>query len=257
MLIFKNTRHATVKTGPNPKAGLRDADELAREIDRRVEQEACDRVTRMLATFQALGPGWQDKLHNDLSFILQAALLRYAIQTVTRLDTTRENHELRFQASSLFLRDCHHQLTSDPNGHERLDFVTGTISQGVRILSRVLTLDTEKASAAYVRANPQTTHAAIVQLVERDGHQPLGMWHSHIMCGANSTRPSSVDLANQDRFCAIGWDEVIGGIFSLDGYFRAYSTAHDFAFEVYGKGAEIVSQAPRETIIKLDMGRTS
>jgi hypothetical protein len=212
----------------------------------------------MLATFQALTPGWQDKLDNDASFILQAARLHHAIQGVTRHDTTPENHELRFQASSLFLRDCHHQLTSDPNGHERLVVVTGTISQeGVRILSRLLALDTENASAAYVRANPQTTHAAIVELVERDGHQPLGMWHSHIMRGANSTRPSSVDIANQDRFCAIGWDEVIGGIFSLDGFFRAYSTAHDFAFEVYGKGAEIVSQAPRETIIKLDIGRKS
>src|SRR6266436_3165313 len=100
----------------------------------------------MLATFQALAPGWQDKLDNDATFILQTARLRHAIQTVTRHGTTRENHELRFQASSLFLCDCHHQLTSDPNGHERLDFVTGTISpEGVRILSRVLTLDTEKA----------------------------------------------------------------------------------------------------------------
>jgi hypothetical protein len=250
MLIFKNIRHA--------KTGLCDADELAREIDRRVEQEARDRATHMLATFQALAPGWQDRLDNDATFILQAARLHHAIQGVTRHGTTPENHELRFQASSLFLRDCHRQLTSDPNGHERLVVVTGTISpEGVRILSRLLALDTEKASAAYVRANPQTTHAAIVELVERDGHQPLGMWHSHIMRGANSTRPSSVDIANQDRFCAIGWDEVIGGIFSLDGFFRAYSTAHDFAFEVYGKGAEIVSQAPRETIIKLDIGRKS
>jgi hypothetical protein len=249
MLVFKNIRRA--------KAGLRDANKLARELDRRVEQEARDRATHMLATFQALAPGWQDKLDNDATFILHTARLHHAIKGVIRHDTTPENHDIRFQASSLFLRDCHHQLTSDPNGHERLVVITGTITGGVRILSRLLALDMENASAAYVRANRQTTHAAIVQLVERDGHQPLGMWHSHIMRGANSTRPSSVDIANQDRFCAIGWDEVIGGIFSLDGYFRAYSTVRDFTFEVYGKGAEIVSQTPRETIIKLDMGRTS
>src|SRR5258707_5099053 len=104
MLIFKNIRRA--------RAGLRDADDLARELDRRVEQEARDRATHMLATFQALTPGWQDKLDKDASFILQAARLHHAIQGVTRHETTPENHELRFQASSLFLLDCHHQLTS-------------------------------------------------------------------------------------------------------------------------------------------------
>jgi hypothetical protein len=56
------------------------------------------------------------------------------------------------------------------------------------------------------------------------------------------------------RFCAIGWHEVIGGIFSLDGFFRAFSTARDFTFQPYGKGAEIVSQSPRETIKKIDVG---
>jgi hypothetical protein len=211
----------------------------------------------MLNTFKALAPGWQDHLDNDATYILEAARIRHALQTVVRNDTPTKP-DVCFQASSLFLRDCHRQLTSDPHGNERLVVVTGTVSpEGMRILSRLLTLDMEKASPAYVRANPHTTHTAIVQLVERDGHQPLAMWHSHTMHGANSTRPSGIDIANQERFCAIGWDETIGGIFSLDGFFRAFSTARDFDFRIYGRGAEMVSQTPRETVIKIDIGGKS
>jgi hypothetical protein len=249
MLLFKNTRRG--------KAGRRDAYQLARELDRRVEQDARERTARMLSTFKALQPGWQEHLDNDATYILEAARIRHAIQTVIRNDSAPKP-DLCFQTSSLFLRDCHRQLTSDPNGNERLVVVTGTVSpEGVRVLSRLLTVDMEKASAAYVRANPTTTHAALVRLVERDGHQPLAMWHSHIMHGANSTRPSGIDIANQERFCSIGWDETIGGIFSLDGFFRAFSTARDFQFHIYGRGAEIISQAPRETVIKIEIGGKS
>lgn len=248
MLFFKNSRRGC--------DGLRDADHLARDLDRRVAQDACDRAARMLDTFKALEPGWQERLDSDAAFILQSARIRHALQQVAHHDDAAESQQLRFQASSLFLRECHRHLTTDPSGNERLIVVTGTISpEGVRIISHVVGVDMDKASPAYVRANPQTTHNAIVQLVERDGHQPLGMWHSHIMRGANSTRPSGVDIANQERFSAVGWHEVIGGIFSLDGYFRIFSTARDFTFQPYGNGADIVSQSPRETIIKLELGR--
>jgi hypothetical protein len=77
------------------------------------------------------------------------------------------------------------------------------------------------------------------------------MFHSHIMHGAASTRPSGVDIANQQRFVAIGWTDVIGGIFSLDGYVRLFSTARDFSVSLYGNGADIKSDTPREKIIKL------
>ena len=78
------------------------------------------------------------------------------------------------------------------------------------------------------------------------------MAHNHVMHGLDSTRPSNVDLANQDRFVKIGWD-AIGGIFSIDGYARFFSTASDFDFSLFGAGAAIVSDAPRETIIKLEV----
>lgn len=236
------------------KSGRRDARQLAQELHRRVEDEARNRVTHMLDSFAALAPGWQAEIDNDAAYILEAGRLRQAIQDVMRQDKISDSQKLRFQASSLFLRDCHRTLTSDPNGHERLVIITGTTSpEGIRVLSRMVAVDMDNTSPAYVRGSPHATHKAIMELVERDGHQPLAMWHSHMMRGKHSTRPSGVDIANQERFCAIGWQEVIGGIFSLDGYFRAFSTARDFKLEVYGKGANIVSQRPRETIIKLDI----
>ena len=118
----------------------------------------------------------------------------------------------------------------------------------------MLHVDTDEASPAYVRAAPQQTHKAIVQLIERDGHALHAMWHSHIMRGASSTRPSGVDIANQERFCAMGWDEVIGGIFSLDGYVRLFSTVRDFTVSLYGNGADLITDTARDKVIKLTTG---
>jgi len=49
---------------------------------------------------------------------------------------------------------------------------------------------------------------------------------------------------------------VIGGIFSLDGYVRLFSTAHDFALSLYGNGVDIVTDGPREKILKLTTSGT-
>src|SRR5262245_19257998 len=150
MLLLRNSRRG--------KAGRRDADKLARDLDRRVEQDARERAARMLETFTALAPGWQDQLDNDATYILEAARIRHVLKGVIH-NEGMPKPDLRFQASSLVLRDCHRQLMSDPNGNERLVIVTGTISpEGVRILSRLVCVDMDKASPAYVRANPQTTH---------------------------------------------------------------------------------------------------
>jgi hypothetical protein len=229
-----------------------DAKALGRELEQRIEDATRARMTDMARAFERLETGWQERLQNGATFVLEAASIRHAIRDACNYGVTPQPMPLRFQASTLFIRDSHALLTGDPDGHERLHLVSGTVSEdGVRVLSRMVQVDTDKASAAYVRADAQSTHNTIVELVERDGHQLMGMWHSHIMHGANSTRPSGVDLANQQRFVEIGWDEVIGGIFSLDGYVRLFSTAHDFSLSLYGNGVDIISDGPREKILKL------
>ena len=83
-------------------------------------------------------------------------------------------------------------------------------------------------------------------------HLALFLIGAHVMRGAESTRPSSVDLANQDRFVRIGC-EAIGMIFSLDGFVRFFSTLTDFDLVLYGAGGSIVSDDPREKVIKLEV----
>jgi len=240
------------KPGRPGKAGALEAKDFARQLEERVDAVARRRIADITATFEALAPGWQERLENGATFILEAAAIRHAIRRTREQGVTREAPTLRLQASSLFLRDCHALLTGDPNGHERLHLVSGTVSDhGVRVLSRIVKVNADESSAAYVRAEPADTHRKIVQLVERDGHELHAMFHSHIMHGAASTRPSGIDIANQERFVTIGWTDVIGGIFSLDGYIRLFSTARDFTLSIYGNGANMVSDAPREKIIKL------
>lgn len=234
------------------KSGAAEAKELGRQLEERIETETRQRILAMTAAFAALDPGWQERLENSAAFIMEAASIRHAIRTVRQTGIAPEQPGLQLQTSSLFLKDCRDLLTSDPQGRERLHLVSGTISDdGVRVMSRIVKVDMDEASPAYVRAEANETHKKIIQLVEHDGHQLHAMFHSHIMRGPESTRPSGVDIANQERFCAIGWDDVIGGIFSLDGYVRLFSTAHDFTVSLYGKGAQVITDNPRQKIIKL------
>lgn len=244
---WKSTRAA--------KSGIAEAQDLGRELEDRIEAEARKRLDAMRTTIATLDKGWQDRLQQGAAFVMEAATLRHALRSVQPNGIGPELPALRLQASSLFLKDCRDLLTSDPNGHERLHLVSGTISDdGVRVMSRIIPVAMDEASPAYVRAAPSDTHKKIVQLVEDHGHPLLAMFHSHMMRGAECTRPSATDIANQDRFCAIGWDTVLGGIFSLDGYLRLFSTAHTFTVSIYGKGAEIITDTPRQKVIKLATG---
>lgn len=243
------------RTGKPGKTGAAQAKDLARELETRIDTVTRQRIMGMSATFDALEPDWQRRLEDDATFVMEAASIRHAIRHARTYATKPEPPELQFQVSSLFLRDAHTYLCGDPQGRERLALISGTIGDdGVRVLSRMLNVAMDEASPAYVRAAPRETHKAIVQLCERDGHPLHAMWHSHIMRGANSTRPSAVDLANQERFVNVGWTDTIGGICSCDGFFRLYSTVKDFSLSVYGNGVDLVSDTPREKILKLTMG---
>jgi hypothetical protein len=241
-----------LKSAQPGKPGAHEAKDFARKLEQQVETVTRRRIADITTTFEALTPGWEDRLENGAAFVREAAAVLHAIRTVRKYGLPREEPTLSIQVSSLFLKDCHAVLTADPRGHERLHLVSGTVSdQGVRVLSRIIEVEADESSAAYVRAAPADTHKKIIQLVERDGHELHAMFHSHIMRGAASTRPSGVDLANQGRFVEIGWTDVIGGIFSLDGYVRLFSTARDFSLSLYGNGVDIQSDSPREKILKL------
>jgi len=251
--MFGLTRASTRRSR---RQGAADATALCVELEERIEAASRARIAQVAQAALALQEGWQTALERDFAFLLQVTAVRAAMRrarTGSLILPPAENL-LRFQVSSLFLRECHEYLTADPVGRERLHLVSGTITpEGVRVLSRMEKVNVEHQSAAYVKADTMTTHKQLVALTERDGHALLAMFHSHIMRGAESTQPSDTDIANQERFAAIGWD-AIGGIFSLDGYVRFYSTCKDIDIDLYGNRADMISAGPRETVVKLAIG---
>jgi len=235
------------------RQGAADAATLYKELDQRIADASHERMANMAQAVLMLPDGWQHALESHFAFLVHVSTLRAAMRRARHGSpiAAPDERRLRFYVSTLFLRECFHFLTGDPMRRERLHLVTGpTTPEGIHVPSCMIKVDLEQQSAAYVAADPLATHKQLVALTERDGHQLLMVFHSHIMHGAASTQPSQTDITTQQRFAAIGWDAV-GGIFSLDGFIRFYSTCKDFSVELYGNGADIVSAAARETIVKL------
>ena len=231
----------------------KEADELTQAIERQLEKAGSDRIHKMARSVQKLEPDWDRSFEEDVAFVSQTSRARRALREVRVRKAGDLGEHLKFSVSSRFLRECATYLTADKSGHERLHLVSGIISEdGVRILSQIekVSFDETTKSAAYVAADPVDTTKRLVSL-ERDGHELLGMWHSHIMRGEHSSQPSSVDMENQRRFIQMGSD-AIGGIFTLDGYIRLFGTGKTFEVSVYGNGCKLVRAAPRETILKLE-----
>jgi len=235
---------------PAPR-GSAAAKQLFIRLDQHIEVLNRKRMAAMITTMAEVREGWQTSLQENLAFVLHTTAVRQAIREAATHPPSRTELPLRFQVSSLFLGDCWKDLTSDPHGREKMHFISGPITaDGLRVLSRIEQVTLDDQTSAYVRAEANETHKRVVNLVERDGHELLAMFHSHITRGADSTKPSATDIANQDRFVQIGW-QAIGGIFSLDGYIRFFSTWKDFDLDLYGNGAELVTCAPREKVVKL------
>jgi hypothetical protein len=239
--------------GRTAAKGLSEAKALCLEVEHALTVATQNRVAEMARVTREIRDGWPDELENGFAFIKEVTCALEAVRKVRGRVPGPAAMGMRFQASTIFLQECHRYLASDPQGRERMILVSGLVTpDGLRILSRMEEVVASKQSAAYVEADGASTHKQLVRLTERAGHDLLGMFHSHMTTGAESTRPSNIDLANQGRFAAIGW-EALAGIFSLDGYVRVFSTVSDFGFSLYGKGAQIVSDEPREKVIKLDI----
>lgn len=247
MKLFSKSNWVTSKQA---KRGRQEAAELILECEHRIKQESLTRIDGIAQAIRKLPTDWDDSIERNVAFVLKANAARQNMRSArTHKPAAQPDDILRFQASTLFLIDCWQQLTPDQN--EQMRLITGPITpDGVRVLSRILQVQYAEQSSVYVKADPQETHKQLVSLTERDGHELLAMVHSHIMKGASSTKPSCVDIEHQERFVKIGCD-AIGGIFSLDGYVRFFSTCSEISVLVYGNGAELVEDLPREKVFKL------
>lgn len=230
-----------------------DAERLCRDFERQLAEATRSRLDRIDEAVTRLEPGWDDTVARDTAFLRHAGAARRALRELTtaRTHTPHSADSLRFQVSTRFLRDCWTYLISDPSGDELMHLVTGPITaDGLRILAQMERITFAEKSPGYVAANRGDTHRRVIAL-EADGHPLLAMFHSHIMHGRESTEPSTIDLANQDRFLNIGWD-AIGGIFTLDGWVRLFGTGKPITVDVYGKSATVVERGTHHALIKLD-----
>jgi hypothetical protein len=234
--------------------GHADAKELCQHIEQHLEHASGERMLRLARSIRNLQDDWQATAESDIAFISEIARLRLAVRT-TRAgysNPTPREKRLHYVVSTLFPEDdCFRYLTSDPARREIMHLVTGPVTlDGVRVLSRVEKVSLQQQSDTYVKADPLAIHKQLIALTECHGHQPLAWFHNHPGNGVESTQPSEIDLATQDRLSGIGWD-VVAGIFSLDGVVRFFSTTQDFEIAIYGNGAKVISAMPRETIIQL------
>ncbi len=229
-----------------------EAGNVIAETDGMLAQRSQERIEDASRKVSELEADWEQVLDGNADFVRDIGHARERLLDISRKEIPNPGtDDLRFQMSTLFMIECWEYLTGDPSRSERLHLVTGTEApDGLRTLSRMEQLKLSDQSPAYVRADRDDTHLRLVNLTETHGHPVLAMFHSHMSRGPRSTSPSETDLSNQRRFEKLGC-EAIGGIFSLDGYARFFSTMKPFELLVFGKGAECISDNPMEKVIKL------
>lgn len=240
------------KTKFNPSAL-----EFLERHEQMLVDECLTRSQQIGAISKTLAEGWERTIKEEADYILSVTRGREALRkTIIEMRKGEERSvevkpELRYQISSLFLRECWEYLKSDPRHHERLFLITGTITaDGTRVLSRMEQVKYDKQSSAYVSADKIDSHQKMLSLSERHGHLVLAVFHSHISGGMPATAPSSIDQDALKRMSQVGCD-CLGGIFSLDGYARFFTTSKNFEIQVYGRGIEKVEENDTYKIFKI------
>ncbi len=156
----------------------------------------------------------------------------------------------RFVVSSIFLDDCRDYLTATNN--ERLVYISGPVTpDGTAVLSMTNKLPMSQQTPTYVCADTTASIQALDYL-DTTGHRLWAVFHSHILRGATGTTPSQTDIVHQNRMVAFGMPQVLGGIFGTDGWCRIFSTVMPFELFVYGNGAHIVTDRPKEKLLRLE-----
>jgi hypothetical protein len=141
-----------------------------------------------------------------------------------------------YVVSAWFLTQCAEMLLADPQGHERLHFVTGVRVGVSRTLDRMVPVPIESQSAIHATADQTAAQQALLEL-DTWGHTVHGLFHSHPGQGKDATRPSSTDLATHERYERGGYP-LIGAIVVRDGFVRFFSHRADFSITVFGEGVQ-------------------
>lgn len=177
----------------------------------------------------------KDGSADKAGFLLQRAMLIGKLgKLVADLTvSSKQSDKLGFVMGSLFLHDSFDFLNA--RRVESLHFVTGPQLGNTAVLDRIVDLELEIQTLAFAKGNSRSIRMALIKLGAYE-HKLQGCFHIHPGVGTGSTMPSSVDLRLQETLDRGGY-EVLGAIFSRDGFLRFYSSV-DFEIQVYGKGVE-------------------
>lgn len=135
-----------------------------------------------------------------------------------------------FVTTSWFLMDCYRHLMKSES--EVLHYVTGWTRGNIRSLERLVPVDLSHQSM--VRAEADLDSLALRMIEIQDfGLRPLAYFHSHPSSGLGAVSPSGTDLETQKQMEKSGSD-IIGGIFSRDGFVRFYANGNKFRVRVIG-----------------------
>jgi hypothetical protein len=140
-----------------------------------------------------------------------------------------------YHVSSWFLADCLSFLTSDANGYEKLQFVTGIkLSEQARTLERMVNVVHSHQSEIGAGADQTDLNKTLIELSEHWAHSLHAIFHSHPGRGVGATRPSSTDFDTHRRYEKAY--PAIGAIFVKDGFVRFFSEDKPFAIAIHGRG---------------------
>ncbi|HUT60686.1 MAG TPA: hypothetical protein VNA25_22805 [Phycisphaerae bacterium] len=136
-----------------------------------------------------------------------------------------------FVISSLLLHECFRTLTR--TGDESLHALTGLVFRRTRVLERIVALRLRRQSVAGAEASNESLASELLRLYDF-GMLPLAYFHSHPAYGPSATVPSSTDRQTQDAMEKSG-SQILGGIFSRDGFVRFYANRAEPNVRVVGK----------------------
>jgi proteasome lid subunit RPN8/RPN11 len=143
-----------------------------------------------------------------------------------------------FLANSLFLHECFAMLTRTEA--EDVHAVTGSVIGNLRTLDRIIPLQLSLQCSVGAEAENGSLADAFIRLNDF-GLLPLAYFHSHPGYGVQATQPSGTDRQTQETMEKSG-SEIIGGIFSRDGFVRFYSNRKVPNVRVLGKRVKKVEQ---------------
>jgi proteasome lid subunit RPN8/RPN11 len=143
-----------------------------------------------------------------------------------------------FVINSLTLHECYRQLMTTEQ--ENLHMITGSEIGSIRSLERIIPLSLSSQDLIGVTADNTSLANEMIRLYEL-GLKAYGFFHSHPGSGVNATYPSSTDRRTQTAMEESG-GEIIGGIFSHDGYVRFYQNTDEPDVRVIGKQVQEIEK---------------